>query len=93
MSEERGSKPSEMQAAAASRAAASQRAMRSRNGSARRDCAEASRRSLACIEANYEDKERCRVLFEEYKKCKKAETEARKLANNGGKKPTFFPSF
>ncbi|GBG31163.1 Cytochrome c oxidase-assembly factor COX23, mitochondrial [Hondaea fermentalgiana] len=53
-------------------------------------CEEEHKNSLKCIEKNYSNKQVCRPLFDAYKNCKKARTEARLLRNNGGKKATLW---
>ncbi len=48
-------------------------------------CDSARAESLRCIAEHYEDKNTaCLKYFEAYKECKKRETEARRMANNGG---------
>jgi len=64
------------------------------DGHKTRICLEEYKSSIKCIEQNYEDKdEKCATAFETYRQCKKRETKARHLKNNGGEEQTFFPSW
>jgi|Transcript_3434 hypothetical protein len=45
------------------------------------DCAKEHKESLACIEANYTNKELCQNFFDNYKSCRRLERE-RRLAEN-----------